>query len=57
MEIEIDREVFHQMMRRLSGVGKSEELGNVMLDSIRETAFKLSNESAGQTDKKVTVVL
>lgn len=57
MEFQIDREIFHQMMRRIHGVGGREGLSDAMLITMRETALKLSQESAAQNGAPITVTL
>lgn len=57
MTIDIDREQFHQMMRRLDGNPHREALPDTMLASIRDVARKLSNATAAQVGGKVTILI
>lgn len=56
MKIEIDREIFHQMMRGLSGgVFSQEQWHNGMRHKINLLAEKLAHETAIRSDKKVEI--
>lgn len=57
MTEKINRELFHQMMRRLAGVGTREFIPTEMNLRLKDAATKLAHLSAEQTGVDVEIAL